>query len=176
MTIFLRWWNCNCNYLSRTYGWFQLCLSASKVNCWGHSSHTLLMSHVLVQLGFIYVVPLHVLEFCSAVVSNYKFGFETEFRRNNNMSLDHMFQNSIDISNMKNIFITFLYMFTLSNCLLTAFLWTISFCYSFCSVSGCYIYIFFFAMICCLALGTLLMVYLEHEYWDIDAFPTCLIH
>lgn len=59
------------------------------------------------------------------------------------MSLDHMFQNSIDILNMKNTIITSLYMFTWSNCLLAAFPCTVSFWYSFCSVFGCYIFNFF---------------------------------
>jgi hypothetical protein len=67
------------------------------------------------QLGFIYIVPLHVFEFCSAIVT-IDLASKLSSEENNSklsslMSLKQMFQNSIDfdISIMKSTFITSLY-------------------------------------------------------------------
>ncbi|KAL2343079.1 hypothetical protein Fmac_004364 [Flemingia macrophylla] len=111
---------------------------------------------VLIQLGFIYLVPLHVLELYSAVVT---MDSASKLRaEENNMSLVDMFKTSIDISTMKGTFITSLYMLFWSTCLLIAFPWTVSNCYIFFRGFGCFV---LFAVICFLALTKLLMVYLE---------------
>ncbi|KAJ1405316.1 hypothetical protein SESBI_25865 [Sesbania bispinosa] len=110
---------------------------------------------VLIQLGFIYLIPLHVLELCSAVLT---MDLASKLRsEENKMSLKQMFQNSIDISMMKGTFITSLYMLFLSSCLLIAFPWTLTNCYSFFRVFGGYI----FLVVCGLAFVKLLMMYLE---------------
>ncbi|KAJ1379884.1 hypothetical protein SESBI_46490 [Sesbania bispinosa] len=110
---------------------------------------------VLIQLGFIYLVPLHVLELCSAVLT---MDLASKLRsEENKMSLKQMFQNSIDISMMKGTFITSLYMLFWSSCLLTAFPWTLTNCYSLFRVFGGYI----FLVVCGLAFVKLLMMYLE---------------
>jgi hypothetical protein len=113
---------------------------------------------LLIQLGFIYIVPFHVFEFCSAVVTIDLASKLSSEENNNNMSLKQMFQNSIDISIMKSTFITSLYMLGLSTYALIAFASTVNICYSMYCAFGCYI---FFATICCVAIGKLLMVYLE---------------
>ena len=111
---------------------------------------------VLIQLGFMYLVPLHVLEVCSAIVTVY---ITSKLRsENNKMSLKKMFQESIDMSIMKGTFITSLYMLALSTGLLLAAAWTVSNCYTFNRYFGCYL---FFAVIGFVALAKLLMVYLE---------------
>ncbi|TKY60261.1 hypothetical protein E2542_SST17357 [Spatholobus suberectus] len=111
---------------------------------------------VLIQLGFMYLVPLHVLELWSAVVT---MDSASKLRsEENNMSLKDMFKISIDISIMKGTFITSLYMLFWSTCILIALPWTISNCYFFFRDFGYYI---FFAVICFLALSKLLMWYLE---------------
>ncbi|XP_061345503.1 uncharacterized protein LOC133291282 [Gastrolobium bilobum] len=54
---------------------------------------------VLIQLGFIYLVPLHVLELCSAVVT---MDLASTLRsEEHNMSLKQMFQKSIDMTLFK---------------------------------------------------------------------------
>ncbi|RDX91668.1 hypothetical protein CR513_26317, partial [Mucuna pruriens] len=59
---------------------------------------------VLIQLGFIYLVPLHVLELWYAVVT---IDSASKLRsEENNMSLKDMFRRSIEISIMKGTFIT----------------------------------------------------------------------
>uniref|UniRef100_K7KQW7 Transmembrane protein n=1 Tax=Glycine max TaxID=3847 RepID=K7KQW7_SOYBN len=115
---------------------------------------------VLIQLGFIYLVPLHVLGLCSAVVT---MDSASKLRsEENNISLKDMFKRSIDISIMKGTFITSLYMLFWSSCLLIAFPWTVNNCYIFFRGFGFYI---LFAVICYVALAKLLMVYLE---WIVD--------
>lgn len=111
---------------------------------------------VLIQLGFIYMVPLHVLELCSAI-STTDLASKLHYEKST-MSLKQMFQESIDMSIMKGTFITSLYMLSLSTCLLIAFPWTVNNCYGFLSVFGGYIV---FAVICFVAVAKLLMVYLE---------------
>ncbi|XP_004504096.1 uncharacterized protein [Cicer arietinum] len=111
---------------------------------------------VLLQLALIYTFPLHFLEFCSTVITM-KLSSKL-ISSDNKMSLKDMFQNSIDISMMIGTFITSLYVLTLSNCLLIAFPWTVSNCYSLFSVFGLYLLV---PLICCVAVGKLLMVYLE---------------
>jgi hypothetical protein len=122
---------------------------------------------LLIQLGVIYTIPLHVLEFCSKVLTMdlaSKLFINPE--ENKNMSLKHMFQNSIDLSIMKGTFITSLYTLALSNCILIAFPWTVSNCFALASTFWCYI---IFGMICFIAIGKLLMVYLEWSaIWDMS--------
>lgn len=112
---------------------------------------------LLIQLGFIYTIPLHVLELFSSVLT---MNLASKIRsQGSKFSLKQMFQNSIDISILKGTFTTSLYIFALSNILLIAFPWVVSNCYSlYSSFGGGYI---FFAVICCIAIGKLLMVYLE---------------
>jgi len=75
-----------------------------------------------------------------------------------------MFQNSIDVSTMKGTFITSLYTLALSNCLLIAFPWTVSNCFIF--TRWCYI---IFGSICFVAVGKLLMIYLESSaIWNMS--------
>ncbi|KAK7358999.1 hypothetical protein VNO77_00942 [Canavalia gladiata] len=123
----------------------------------------------LVQLIFIYLVPLHVLEFCSAVVT---VDLASKLRsEENNMSLKDMFKRSIDMSIIKGTFITSLYMLFLSTCLLIAFPWTESNCYSFFRVFG---YRIFF-VICFLAFAKLLMIYLEWSaIWNMSIVVSVL--
>ncbi|XP_019464697.1 PREDICTED: uncharacterized protein LOC109363004 [Lupinus angustifolius] len=111
---------------------------------------------ILVQLVFIYLVPLHVLELCSAVVTTDL--ASKLYSEESKMSLKQMFQESIDMSVMKGTFITSLYMLFLSTCILIAFPWTVSNLYGLCNALGGYI---FFALICGVALAKLLMKYLE---------------
>lgn len=123
---------------------------------------------VLILLGFIYLVPLHVLELCSAVVT--MDSASKLYSEENNMSVMDMFKRSIDISIMKGTFITSLYMLFWSSCLLIAFPWTVNNCYIFFRGFGFYI---LFAVICYVALAKLLMVYLEwsaiwNEFCDIS--------
>ncbi|XP_057421870.1 uncharacterized protein LOC130715767 [Lotus japonicus] len=113
---------------------------------------------VLIQLVLIYFVPLHVLELCSAVITTDLASKLRSDSEENNMSLKQMFQKSTDISIMKGTFITSLYMLFLSASLLMAFPWIFSNCYGLSEVFGGYI---FFAIICCVAIGKLLMMYLE---------------
>jgi len=124
---------------------------------------------LLIQLGFIYTVPLHVLEFCSAVITiglASKLSSEENHNDTSLMSIKHMFQNFIDISIMKRTFTTSLYMLALSFGLLIAFPFTVSTCYGLYSAFGCYI---FFATISCVAIGKLLMVYLEwRAIWNMS--------
>ncbi|KAI4328237.1 hypothetical protein L6164_020610 [Bauhinia variegata] len=110
----------------------------------------------LIQLGFIYLVPLHVLELCSAAVT---MDLASKLRsEENKISLKQMFQKSIGISTMKGTLITSLYMLFLSNCILLAFPWIVNICYMLYMFFGCDI---FFAVICCLALAKLLLMYSE---------------
>lgn len=130
---------------------------------------------LLVQLGFIYTVPLHVLEFFSAVITiglASKLSSEENHNDTSLMSIKHMFQNSNDISIMKRTFTTSLYMLALSFGLLIACPWTvIGTCYGLYSAFGCYI---FFATISCVAIGKLLMVYLEWSaIWNMS-IATCV--
>ncbi|KAK7247404.1 hypothetical protein RIF29_42287 [Crotalaria pallida] len=111
---------------------------------------------VLLQLVFLYLVPLHVLELCSAVVTMDLASKASS--EDNKMSLKQMFQESIDLSVMKGTFITSLYMLFLSTCFMIAFPWTVSNLYGFYNAFGSYI---LFAVICGLALTMLLMKYLE---------------
>jgi len=111
---------------------------------------------VFIKLGLIYLVPLHVLELCSAVItmdSASKLKSEENYR-----SLKDMFKSSIDLSIMKGTFITSLYMLFWSTCFLIAIPWIVSNCYMLFRDFGYYI---FFSVICCVALTKLLMVYLE---------------
>ncbi|XP_017440426.1 uncharacterized protein LOC108345995 [Vigna angularis] len=86
---------------------------------------------VLIQLGLIYLVPLHVLDICSAVIT---MDSASKLKSEGNyMSLKDMFKSSIDTSIMKGTFIT-----------------SLDF--------GYYI---FFTVICFVAFTKLLMVYLE---------------
>ncbi|KAG5000115.1 hypothetical protein AAZX31_08G132600 [Glycine max] len=111
---------------------------------------------VLILLGFIYLVPLHVLELCSAVVT--MDSASKLYSEENNMSVMDMFKRSIDISIMKGTFITSLYMLFWSTCLLIAFPWMAGNCYVLFRDLGYYI---FFAVICFLVFVKLLKVYLE---------------
>jgi len=114
---------------------------------------------LLIQIGFIYTIPLHVLEFCSKVLTmDLASKLINSEEYNTNMSLKHMFQNSVDVSIMKGTFITSLYTLALSNCLLIAFPWIVSNCFGLASTFWCYI---IFGTICFVAIGKLLMVYLE---------------
>lgn len=111
---------------------------------------------VLIQLVFIYLVPLHVLQLCSAVVTT---DLASKLRsEEKKMSLKQMFLESLDTSVIKGTFITSLYMLFLSTCFLIAFPWTVSNLYSFYNAFGGYIFI---PLICCVALAKLLMMYLE---------------
>ncbi|KAI4328236.1 hypothetical protein L6164_020609 [Bauhinia variegata] len=110
----------------------------------------------LIQLGFIYSVPLHVLELCTAVVT---MDLASKLRsEENKMSLKQMFQASTDISIMKGTLITSLYMLFLSNCILLAFPWIVNNSYMFFNTFGCF---YFFMVICSLGVGKLLLVYVE---------------
>lgn len=111
---------------------------------------------LLIQLGFIYTIPLHFLEFCSKILTMDLASKLINSEENLKMSLKHMFQNSIGVSTMKGTFVTSLYTLALSNCLLIAFPWTVSNCFIFTRWS----YIIF-GTICFVAIGKLMMVYLE---------------
>ncbi|XP_057419532.1 uncharacterized protein LOC130713754 [Lotus japonicus] len=117
---------------------------------------------VLIQLGFIYLVPLQVLELCSAILT---MDLASKLRSGDNnlsLTLKQMFQNSIiDISIMKGTFITSLYMLFLSACLLIAFPWTLNNFYCLSEAFGDYIFSAIISLVCCLVLAKLLMVYLE---------------
>ncbi|RDX91661.1 hypothetical protein CR513_26324, partial [Mucuna pruriens] len=79
---------------------------------------------VLIELVFIYLIPLHVLELWSAVVT---MDSASRLRSDeNNMSLKDMFKRSIDISTMKNTFVTSLYMLFWSTSILIAFPWIVA--------------------------------------------------
>ncbi|CAI8584597.1 unnamed protein product [Vicia faba] len=123
---------------------------------------------LLVQLGFIYSIPLHALEFCCKVLTmDLASKLINSQDSNTKMSLKHMFRNSVDASIMKGTFITSLYTLALSNCLLIAFPWTVNNCFIFSSSTfWCYVV---FGMICFVAIGKLLMVYLEWSaIWDMS--------
>ncbi|CAJ2677093.1 unnamed protein product [Trifolium pratense] len=121
---------------------------------------------LLIQLCLIYTIPLHVLEFFSKVLTMDLASKLINLEENKNMSLKYMFQNSIDLSIMKGTFITSLYTLTLSNCLLIAFPWTVSNCFGLASTFWCYI---IFGMICFVAVGKLLMMYLDWSaIWDMS--------
>jgi len=111
---------------------------------------------VLIQLGFIYLVPLHVLELCSAVItmdSASKLKSEESY-----ITLKDMFKSSIDMSIMKGTLITSLYVVFWSTCFLIAFPWILSNCYMLFRDFGYYI---FFTVICFVAFTKVLMAYLE---------------
>lgn len=111
---------------------------------------------VFIKLGLIYLVPLHVLELCSAVItmdSASKLKSEENYR-----CLKDMFKSSIDMSIMKGTFITSLYKLFWSTCFLIAFPWILSNCYMLFRDFGYYIV---FSVICLVAFTKLLMVYLE---------------
>ncbi|WVZ24900.1 hypothetical protein V8G54_003444 [Vigna mungo] len=111
---------------------------------------------VLIQLGLIYLVPLHVLELCSAVIT---MDSASKLKSEGNYtSLKDMFKSSIDMSIMKGTIITSLYMLFWSTCFLIAFPWILSNCYMLFRDFGYYI---FFTVICFVAFTKLLMVYLE---------------
>ncbi|KAL5056749.1 hypothetical protein RYX36_028353 [Vicia faba] len=123
---------------------------------------------LLIQLGFIYSIPLHALEFCCKVLTmDLASKLINSQDSNTKMSLKHMFRNSVDASIMKGTFITSLYTLALSNCLLIAFPWTVNNCFIFSSSTfWCYVV---FGMICFVAIGKLLMVYLEWSaIWDMS--------
>ncbi|CAK8578781.1 unnamed protein product [Lathyrus sativus] len=122
---------------------------------------------LLIQLGFIYSIPLHVLEFLSKVLTmDLASKLIISSEEKTKMSLKHMFQNSVDLSTMKGTFVTSLYTLVLSNCLLVAFPWVVSNCYSLASTFWCYM---IFGMICFVAIVKLLMVYLEWSaIWDMS--------
>ncbi|KEH20804.1 transmembrane protein [Medicago truncatula] len=126
---------------------------------------------LLIQLGFIYTIPLHFLEFCSKVLTmDLASKLIINSEENPKMSLKHMFQNSIDVSTMKGTFITSLYTLALSNCLLIAFPWTVSNCFIF--TRWCYI---IFGSICFIAVGKLLMIYLEcSAIWNMSIVVSVL--
>ncbi|XP_014507872.1 uncharacterized protein LOC106767482 [Vigna radiata var. radiata] len=111
---------------------------------------------VLIQLGLIYLVPLHVLELCSAVIT---MDSASKLKSEGNyMNLKDMFKSSIDMSIMKGTIITSLYTLFWSTCFLIAFPWIVSNCYMLFRDFGYYI---FFTVICFVAFTKLLMVYLE---------------
>ncbi|BAT73403.1 uncharacterized protein HKW66_Vig0011440 [Vigna angularis] len=111
---------------------------------------------VLIQLGLIYLVPLHVLDICSAVIT---MDSASKLKSEGNyMSLKDMFKSSIDTSIMKGTFITSLYVMFWSTCFLIAFPWILNNCYMLFRDFGYYI---FFTVICFVAFTKLLMVYLE---------------
>ncbi|XP_047157350.1 uncharacterized protein LOC124828163 [Vigna umbellata] len=111
---------------------------------------------VLIQLGMIYLVPLHVLDICSAVIT---MDSASKLKSEGNyMSLKDMFKSSIDMSIMKGTFITSLYVMFWSTCFLIAFPWILNNCYMLFRDFGYYI---FFTVICFVAFTKLLMVYLE---------------
>ncbi|KAK7318631.1 hypothetical protein RJT34_03334 [Clitoria ternatea] len=124
---------------------------------------------VLLQLIFIYLAPLHVLELCSSALT---VDFASKLlSEENSMSLKDMFKRSIDISILKGTFKTSLYTLFLSSCLLIAFPWTASNCYSFFRVFGSYV----FYVICIIALAKLLMMYLEWSaIWNMSIVVSIL--
>ncbi|KAL1366099.1 hypothetical protein HN51_013996 [Arachis hypogaea] len=110
----------------------------------------------LIQLVFMYLVPLHVLELGSAALTVYVSSkLKSEDER---PSLKQMFLESFDASTMKGTFITSLYLLSMSSGILLAAAWTVSNSYILYMTFGCYIV---FALICFAALTKLLMVYLE---------------
>lgn len=122
---------------------------------------------LLIQLGLIYSVPLHLLEFFSKVLTmDLASKLIISSEEKTIMSLKHMFQNSIDLSTMKGTFVTSLYTLVLSNCLLIAFPWIVSNCFGLASTFWCYM---IFGTICFVAIGKLLIVYLEWSaIWDMS--------
>lgn len=122
---------------------------------------------LLIQLGLIYSVPLHLLEFFSKVLTmDLASKLILSSEEKTIMSLKHMFQNSIDLSTMKGTFVTSLYTLVLSNCLLIAFPWIVSNCFGLASTFWCYM---IFGTICFVAIGKLLIVYLEWSaIWDMS--------
>ncbi|MED6132199.1 hypothetical protein PIB30_017052 [Stylosanthes scabra] len=108
----------------------------------------------LIQLVFMYLVPLHVLEIGSAILTVYVSSkLKSEEER---MSLKGMFQESFDASTMKGTFITSLYLLALSSGFLLAVPWIVNNTFTI----GFYSYIVS-ALICFAALTKLLIVYLE---------------
>ncbi|KAF7809280.1 transmembrane protein [Senna tora] len=110
----------------------------------------------LILLGFIYLVPLHLLELCSAIIT---INLASELRsEDTKMSLKEMFQIPISISILRGTLLTSIYVLLFSTSYLFGLLWiVINYQVFFKNLS----YYLIFAVICSLAFSKLLRVYLE---------------
>lgn len=110
----------------------------------------------LVQLGLLYLVPFHVLDICSAIVT---IDLASKLRSGDrHMTLKDMFHKSIDMSNLRGTFVTSIYVQFLNNCYFLGLLFIVI------NYFVLLRYISFygiFAVICSLGFAKVLRVYLE---------------
>ncbi|XP_061371410.1 uncharacterized protein LOC133313995 [Gastrolobium bilobum] len=110
----------------------------------------------LIQLGFIYMVPLYVLEVGSAVVTiNLASKLRSEEKK---MTLKDMFQKSLDPSNLRGSFLTSIYVLLLTTSHQLGLLWIVLNYHVFLKDLSCYV---IFAVICSMAFSNILRMYLE---------------
>ena len=77
--------------------------------------------HELIQLGFLYLVPLHLLELCTILVI---VDLASKiYREEKALTFKDMLHIRIDKVRLRGIFITFLYVVFLSTCTLLGFIW-----------------------------------------------------
>ncbi|XP_028783712.1 uncharacterized protein LOC114757006 [Neltuma alba] len=110
----------------------------------------------LIQLGLIYLVPLHVLDLCSAIVT---IDLASKLRSGEkHMNLKDMFQKCIDTTNLGGTFITSIFVQFLTNCHMLGLLFIVTI---YLVVLRYVSFYGLFAVICSLGFAKLLGMYLE---------------
>ncbi|XP_054824540.1 uncharacterized protein LOC129322309 [Prosopis cineraria] len=110
----------------------------------------------LVQLGLIYLVPLHLLDLCSAIVT---IDLASMLRSGEKkMTLKDMFQKSFDMSNLRGTFVTSIFVQFLTNCHLLGLLYIVI---NYFVVLRYFRFYGLFAVVCSLGFAKLLRKYLE---------------
>ncbi|RHN41342.1 hypothetical protein MtrunA17_Chr8g0365061 [Medicago truncatula] len=110
----------------------------------------------LIQLGLIYIFPLHVLEFGTAIITvdlASKLGSQQEKK----MTLKVMFEKSLDSSKLRGSFLTFIYVVFLTTTHQLGLLWIVINCYFYLKDLSFVV----FALICSMLFAKLLKMYLE---------------
>lgn len=110
----------------------------------------------LVQLGFLYLVPLYVLELGSAIVT---IDLASKLRsEEKKMTLKEMFQKPFELLNLRGTFITSIYVLFLLTSHEVGLLWIVINYHVFLKDSSCYV---LFAVICSIVFAKILRMYLE---------------
>ncbi|KAK7250544.1 hypothetical protein RIF29_33049 [Crotalaria pallida] len=124
----------------------------------------------LVQLGFIYMVPLYVLELGSAIVT---IDLASKLRsKEKKMTLKEMFQKPFGISNLRGTFITSIYVLFLTTCHQLGLLWIVVNYHVYLKNTVCYM---LFAVICSVGFAKILRLYLEWSaMWNMSLVMSIL--
>lgn len=127
----------------------------------------------LIQLGLIYLVPLHVLELGSAIVTlDLASKLRSEEKENNDMTLKEMFHKPFDPSNLRGSFVTSIYALFLTTTHQLGLMWIVINYHVFFKGLSCYL---FFAVICSFLFAKVLRVYLEWSaMWNMSVVMSIL--